>query len=115
MLNSSVLLLNQNFVPLTLCSVRRAVVMVWAGKAEIVMSTEERLHSISMSFAIPSIIKLISFVRVPYRWNIQLTRQNIMRRDHGVCQYCGRKEGRMTIDHVIPRSQGGGDTWGNLV
>ena len=89
--------------------------MVWAGKAEIVESTGKYIHSVSKSFHIPSIIKLISFVKVPYRWNIQLSKQNILKRDRGICQYCGNNEGHMTIDHVIPRSHGGGETWDNLV
>ena len=115
MLNSSVLLLNQNFVPLTFCTARRAIVMVWAGKAEIVETTGRYIHSVSRSFHIPSIIRLISFVKVPFRWNIQISKQNILRRDRGVCQYCGKNEGHMTVDHVIPRSHGGGETWDNLV
>ncbi len=115
MLNSNVLLLNQNFVPLTVCTARRAVVMVWTGKAETIESTEMYVHSVSMSFDIPSIIRLLVFVKIPYRWNIQLTKQNILNRDHGKCQYCGRNEGPMTVDHVIPRSNGGSETWGNLV
>ncbi len=115
MLNSNVLLLNQNFTPLTVCSARRAVIMVWAGKAEIIESTGMYVHSVSMSFDIPSIIRLLVFIKIPYRWNIQLTKQNVLRRDHGKCQYCGKSEGPMTVDHVIPRSHGGNESWGNLV
>ena len=115
MLNSSVLLLNQNFEPLTTCSARRAIVMVWTGKAEIVETTGLSIHSVSMALDVPSIIRLLIFVSISHRWNIQLSRQNILRRDHQTCQYCGKQDGPMTVDHVIPRSQGGSDTWGNLV
>ncbi len=115
MLNSSVLLLNQNYEPLTTCSARRAIVMVWSGKAEVVESTGAMVRSVSMAFDIPSIIRLLFYVRIAHRWNIQLSKQNIMRRDRRVCQYCGTKEGPMTIDHVVPRSLGGGDSWENLV
>jgi 5-methylcytosine-specific restriction endonuclease McrA len=115
MLNSSVLLLNQNFVPLMLCTARRAIIMVWSGKAEIVASTGEFVHSVNISFSIPSIIRLIRSIQVHYPWDIQLTKQNIIRRDRGICQYCGKKDGRMTIDHVIPRLLGGDETWNNLV
>jgi len=115
MLNRSVLLLNQNFEPLTTCSARRAIVMVWTGKAEIVETTGLSVHSVSMVFDVPSIIRLLIFVSISYRWNIQLSRQNILRRDHQTCQYCGGKDGSMTVDHVIPRSHGGSDTWENLV
>ena len=115
MLSSNVLLLNQNFIPLTVCSARRAVVMVWAGKAEIIESTGKYIHSISMRFDVPSVIRLLVFVKISYSLNIQLTKQNIIKRDHGVCQYCGKSEGIMTVDHVIPRSLGGDESWGNLV
>ena len=115
MMNSHVLLLNQNFVPLTVCSARRAVVMVWTGKAEIIESTGRFIHSVSMRYDIPSIIRLLGFVNVSHRFKIQPTKQNILKRDHGICQYCGKSEGPMTVDHVIPRSQGGGETWENLV
>jgi len=115
MLNSNVLLLNQNFTPITVCTARRAVIMVWTGKAEMIESTGVYVHSVSMSFDIPSIIRLLVFVKIPYKWNIQLTKQNIIKRDRWKCQYCGETEGPMTVDHVIPRSHGGGETWGNLV
>ena len=115
MLNSAVLLLNQNFVPLTTCSARRAIVMVWTGKAEIIEITELCVHSVSMVFDVPSIIRLLIFVSISHRCNIQLTKQNILRRDRKTCQYCGEKDGPMTVDHVIPRSLGGDESWGNLV
>jgi 5-methylcytosine-specific restriction endonuclease McrA len=115
MLNSNVLLLNHNFVPLTVCTAKRAIVMVWSGKAEIIESTGQYIHSVSLKFDIPLIIRLLIFVKFSQRWNIQLTKQNIMKRDHGICQYCGKSETHMTIDHVIPRSHGGHETWDNLV
>jgi len=115
MLNRAVLLLNQNYIPLSTCSARRAIVMVWTGKAEIVESTGQYVHSVSMRFDVPSIIRLLIIVRFSYRWNIQLTKQNILKRDRKTCQYCGEKEGPMTVDHVIPRSQDGSETWENLV
>lgn len=115
MLNQSVLLLNQNYEPLTTCSARNAIVMVWAGKAEMVESTGLYVHSVSMTFDVPSIIRLLIFVSITHRRSIQLTKQNILKRDHYTCQYCGTKEGLMTIDHVVPRSHGGEDSWFNLV
>ena len=115
MLNSAVLLLNQSYIPLTTCSARRAIIMVWMGKAEIVESTGLYIHSVSMKFDVPSIIRLLIFVRFSHRWNIQLTKQNILKRDRKTCQYCGGNEGPMTVDHVIPRSHNGRETWENLV
>ena len=115
MLNSSVLLLNHNFTPLSVTSAKRAVIMVWTGKAEIVETSGKYIHSVSKRFDIPSIIRLLMFVKVSYRWNLQLSKQNVIRRDRGICQYCGKSEGTMTVDHVIPRSLGGADDWKNLV
>ena len=115
MLNRAVLLLNQNYEPLTTCSARRAIVMVWSGKAEIVESAGQYIHSVSMTFDVPSIVRLLFFVSISHRWDIQLTKQNIIRRDHKTCQYCGGNTHSMTVDHVIPRSLGGKDTWENLV
>ena len=103
MLGSAVLLLNQNYTPLTTCSARRAIIMVWLGKAEIVESTGLVVRSVSMTFDIPAIIRLLIYVGISYKWNIQLTKQNILRRDHKTCQYCGENDGPMTVDHVIPR------------
>lgn len=115
MLESNVLLLNNNFEPLTMCSAKRAIIMVWTGKAEIIENTMFCIHSVSMTFSIPSVIRLLIFVSITYKLNIQLTKQNIMRRDHKTCQFCGKSDGHMTVDHIIPRSQGGLDTWENLV
>ncbi len=115
MLESNVLLLNHNYEPLSLCSARRAIVLVWTGKAEIVENTENRVRSVSMSFSIPSVIRLLLFVRITRRLHIQLSKQNILRRDRKTCQYCGKVEPSMTIDHIVPKSQGGLDTWENLV
>ena len=85
------------------------------GKAEIIKGSENYVHSVSRSFVIPSIIRLLTFVSISRKLNIQLSKQNIIRRDNGVCQYCGKTNGKMTVDHVVPKSQGGGETWENLV
>jgi 5-methylcytosine-specific restriction endonuclease McrA len=115
MLDSTVLLLNHNFEPLTMCSARRAIALVWTGKAEVLEHSDHWVRSVSVSFHIPSVIRLLMFVRITRRLHIQLTKQNIIRRDMRICQYCGKSEPHMTVDHVIPRSQGGQDTWENLV
>ena len=115
MIETTVLLLNQNFVPLAVCSAKRAVIMVWAGKAEIIKGSENYLHSVSRSFVVPSVIRLLTFITINHKLKIQLTKQNIIRRDNGVCQYCGKNNSKMTVDHVVPKSQGGKETWENLV
>ncbi len=115
MLDSAVLLLNHNFEPLALCSVRRAIVLVWSGKAEVIRQSRQSIRTVSRRYAVPEVIRLLMFVKISRGFNIPLTRRNIMRRDGQVCQYCGRSEANMTIDHIIPRSQGGRDTWENMV
>lgn len=72
------------------------------------------IHSISKTFPWPSVIRLKRYISVPYQ-NIILTRRNILKRDGHKCAYCGRGDLPFTIDHVIPKSKGGEDTWENLV
>ncbi len=113
-MTSPVLLLNADYSALSLCSVRRAVVLVLDAKADLVEACgDQRLRSATTSFAWPSVVRLRSYVRVPYR-TIQLTRKNVLRRDHFRCQYCGGRES-LTLDHVFPKSRGGRDLWENLV
>jgi 5-methylcytosine-specific restriction endonuclease McrA len=110
-----VLLLNATFEPLTALPLKRAIVLMVCGKAELVHedSGGRMVHSASSMFAAPSVIRLTNFVRVPYRSRVPLTRAGIMYRDHYRCAYCnGRAE---TIDHVQPRSRGGGHSWQNCV
>ena len=109
-----VLVLNQDYQALTLCSVQRAVILVHLQKAEMVASLTGRfMRSTSMRFPWPSIVRLKAYVRVPYK-RIMLTRKNVLRRDGMRCQYCGRRDA-LTVDHVYPKSRGGRDTWENLV
>lgn len=72
------------------------------------------LHSVSSAMPYPSIVRLAVFVRVPYK-KIVLSRKNILRRDGHQCQYCGRTDLTLTVDHIIPKSKGGTDCWENLV
>ncbi len=109
-----VLVLNQDYSALTICSVQRAVVLVLLRKAELVEAHPERfVRSPSARFPWPSIVRLKMYARVPYK-RILLSRKNILRRDRFRCQYCGSRD-RLTVDHVLPKSRGGLDTWENLV
>lgn len=84
-------------------------------KAEMVAEKQSRkIRTVSKAFPFPSVIKLTAYIRMPYK-KIELSRKNILRRDNYRCQYCNKKAPDMTIDHVIPRSRGGRDTWENLV
>lgn len=110
-----VLLLNASYEPLTTVPLRRAVLLVLREKAEVVHSdsTGAVLHSSTMAFSVPSVIRLLRYIRVPYRRRIPLTRVALMRRDGYHCAYCDRRA--ETIDHVIPRSRGGQHVWENVV
>ncbi|HOP07945.1 MAG TPA: HNH endonuclease [candidate division Zixibacteria bacterium] len=114
-MNRSVLMLNQNYEPLTVCSARRAVVLLFSGKAEMIETADGlQIHTVSTSYPVPSVVRLWQYCKVPYK-KIMLTRKNILTRDGHRCQYCGTTRGPMTVDHVIPKTLGGGDTWENLV
>ena len=110
-----VLLLNATFEPLTALPLRRAIVLVVCGKAEVVHGDTAGLviHSATASVEVPSVIRLSNFVRVPYRGRVPLTRAALMHRDGQRCVYCGGRA--ETIDHVVPRSKGGPHSWENCV
>lgn len=114
MLDRHVLLLNQNYEPLSVCRARRAIVLVMASKAEALESYDHRARAVSMAMRVPSVLRLNYYVRVKRR-EIPLTKRNVLRRDGGTCQYCGRRSSAMTTDHVVPRALQGGDSWENLV
>jgi 5-methylcytosine-specific restriction endonuclease McrA len=84
-------------------------------KAEVISARQDRvIRSINQSYVFPSVIRLSCFVRIPYK-KVELSRKNILRRDNYQCQYCGTKNGIITIDHIVPKSRGGLDSWDNLV
>lgn len=113
-LGGHVLVLNQDYQALAVCSVERAMVLVWLQKAELVADRADRvLHSARTQFPWPTVVRLKRYIRVPYR-RVLLTRRNVLRRDGHKCQYCGSAE-KLTLDHVVPRSRGGKDAWENLV
>ena len=113
-MNSRVLVLNQDFSPLMVCSIERAFILVYLRKSEMVKSANgHQLRTVTKSFPRPSVIRLNKYVNAPYQ-GVNLTRQNIFKRDHFTCQYCGTKRD-LTIDHVLPKVKGGSDTWTNLV
>lgn len=113
-LSGHVLVLNQDYRAISVCSVERAVVMLLLQKVELVYAAPERsIQSARARHPWPSIVRLKMYVHVPYK-KIMLSRRNLFRRDHNRCQYCGARD-RLTLDHVMPKSRGGRDTWENLV
>jgi len=111
---SPVLVLNQNYEPLNVCTVRRAFVIVDRGKAEIIENGRGYLRSTSYLFEIPSVIRLIYLIRRP-RPQGRLTRRDVFLRDRFTCQYCGKQTKDLTLDHVLPRHRGGAHDWENIV
>lgn len=110
-----VLLLNATYEPLTALPLRRAVVLLVCDKADVVHEDPSGLvlHSAGRSVQVPSVVRLRTYVRVPYRARIPMTRAALMHRDRFRCAYCGGKA--ETIDHVVPRSRGGEHSWENCV
>lgn len=113
-MNNAVLVLNQNYEPLNVCNVRRALVLILGGKAEILEQDGGVMTTTRAVFVVPSVIRLQYFIRRP-RPRVKLTRREVFIRDNHTCQYCGRRGGDLTIDHVIPRSRGGLHVWENVV
>jgi 5-methylcytosine-specific restriction endonuclease McrA len=110
-----VLVLNQNYEPLSVCNVKKAIMLLFLRKAELLEASNGKvIRSVSLTMPFPSVVRLSSFVRIPYK-KIILSRKNILRRDGHRCQYCGRGDVPLTLDHIHPRSKGGEDSWENLV
>jgi 5-methylcytosine-specific restriction endonuclease McrA len=109
-----VLVLNSSYEPLNVCSLRRAHVLVFKGKAEVIEAVERPLRSASTSFPWPHVIRLLAYVRVPRAVQRRISRRALFARDGWRCQYCGTA-GRLTLDHVVPRSRGGDSVWENVV
>lgn len=115
LLSGRVLVLNQSYEPISICNVQKAIVLLVLTKAELVAGLENRaVRSVRESFAFPSVIRLRRYIHAPIK-KIELSRKNILRRDGNRCQYCGTTRAPLTVDHVMPRSRGGGDSWENLV
>jgi 5-methylcytosine-specific restriction endonuclease McrA len=108
-----VLLLNATFEPLCAVSVRRAVLLLLKGKAEVLEGDGGALHSERLTIGIPSVIRLVYYVKVPYYGKRSLSRKAVFARDAWTCQYCGGSA--ETVDHVVPRSRGGPHSWENVV
>ena len=107
------LVLNASYEPLSVVSERRALVLVLADKATVVVNRDEIWHSESLALEIPSVVRLNRFVKVPYRRAVPVTRRAVFGRDGHRCQYCG--DPAESLDHVTPRSRGGAHTWENVV
>lgn len=116
-LEQSVVVFSQNYLPLCRVNIKRAIVLLVADKAEpldFIAESGWQVRSPSLILYVPKHIrlKITSSERV---WKIPpVNRREVLRRDHHSCQYCGSSK-HLTLDHVIPRSKGGLHTWDNVV
>lgn len=108
------LVLNASFEPLSTVSLQRAVVLVMQDKAVVEQAHSGlRVRAAHLDLPGPQVIRLCRYVRVPFRHSAPWSRRGVLVRDRHRCAYCGRRA--TTVDHVLPRSHGGGDTWLNTV
>lgn len=107
------LILNATYEPLGVVALRRAVVLVLSDKADVVEHNGMVFRSEQLTLEAPSVIKLRYYVNVPRRVHVSPSRKAVFLRDDHTCQYCGRSA--ENVDHVVPRSRGGGHTWDNVV
>jgi len=144
MLDSRVLKLNSNYSPIGVCTARDAFELIYSNRAEVVnvedgnyttydfnswAEISELKHELEeyndldefvftsyLTLQIPRVVRTTEFSHVPHR-SVKLSRKNIYSRDKNTCQYCGKvlKPSKITLDHVIPKSQGGRNSWKNLV
>jgi 5-methylcytosine-specific restriction endonuclease McrA len=141
-LGCHVLVLNKHYMAIRVVNVKRAISLLFHQLAEVIDCEEgnysnydfdswleiselkkkfeptahDWLHTVRLTIAVPRVVRLLSFDRLP-RQSVTLNRRNIFARDHNRCQYCGKSKStsELSLDHVIPRTRGGQATWENLV
>ncbi len=132
-LSVPVLVLNRHFAPVSVIPARRAMSLLYTGCAQAiddqgevfdfgrwsrlpVRDEDDGLPVVTGSLRVPRVLHLVRYDRMPKNI-VRLTRRNLLLRDQFECQYCQRRPGvrELNVDHVLPRSRGGLDTWENLV
>ena len=137
-LDEPVLVLNRLWQAVNVCSVRRAICLLFQNHAQVVLGDQdgnfstfnfgqwqdlserqphpESIRTISMKIRVPRVIVLAVFDKLP-RKDVKFTRHNVFERDRNTCQYCGKKFDRkdLNLDHVLPRDRGGPTSWENIV
>lgn len=107
-----VLVLNSDYTPINVTSLIRGFILVDKGKAEVLKSGENPITSGQKEYLRPLVIRLLNYVRFRVK-PLKINRQRIFKRDGFRCSYCGISK-NLTIDHILPKSRGGGNTWLNL-
>jgi 5-methylcytosine-specific restriction endonuclease McrA len=110
------LVLNASYEPINVVTARRAIALVLKGKACVEEASAQFIRTARLSIQLPGVVRLLVYRRMP-RQNRAVSRKSILLRDRHTCQYCQRifETKKLTLDHVVPRSRGGGSTWENLV
>ena len=134
MLQRPTLVLNRSWQPINVASVARALILLWNDSAQVVDpidyqlfdwsdwsrlvpdQDEQFIQSVRQKIRVPEVITLTQFDRMPTQ-AVTFSRRNVFKRDKMTCQYCGKQPGseELTIDHVVPRAQGGRSSWTNCV
>ena|ERR1700722_18383701 len=111
-----VLVLNASYEAINIISARRAFTSVMKGIASVEETSGLVIRTGRLTLPVPSVIRLLEYRRIPRRTRT-LSRKGILARDRHTCQYCLESglASRLTLDHIIPRSRGGANTWDNLV
>ena len=112
------LLLNASYEPMKVVCWRKAVTLLCQGKVEVISVYDREIRSVSITFRLPSVIRLLRYVRIKRRFDyVPFSRANIYSRDEHTCQYCGRQMStcELTFDHVVPVTHGGRKAWENIV
>ena len=112
------LLLNATYEPLKVVNWRKAVTLWCQGKVEVISVYDREVRSVSISFKLPSVIRLLRYIRIKRSFDyVPFSRANIYARDGHRCQYCGEEfpTSDLTFDHVVPVAQGGRKDWENIV
>jgi len=112
------LLLNSTYEPMRVISWKKAILLLVQDKVEVLQVHDREIRSVSISFKLPSVLRLLSFVHIKASQRVvKFSRSNIFTRDEHSCQYCGQhfKSSALTFDHVIPIAKGGKKTWTNIV
>ena len=115
-LNHQVLVINACYQPVNIVSARRALTLLFKGAAVVEEISAYTVKTAQITIPIPSVLRLLNYRRMP-RVTRAVSRRGILMRDGGRCLYCAAQlpAGKLTMDHVVPRSRGGGSTWENLV
>jgi 5-methylcytosine-specific restriction endonuclease McrA len=112
------LLLNASYEPLKVVHWQKAITLLCQGKVEIISVYDREIRGVSISFKLPSVIRLLRYVRIKRRFDyVPFSRANIYARDDSTCQYCGDtySTSELTFDHVVPVAHGGRKDWENIV